>query len=132
MHMFLEQISLTNISPKRAISQDETIYPEPKKFLPERFMSGPDGFAAGKEPLDPRQFAFGFGRRFCVGINFAEAVVYTIVVSTLTTLNISKAVDKAGKEIEPSLEFEGPLIRCVADSETRRGSLTGTDWGYLF
>lgn len=40
----------------RAISRDETMYPSPEEFLPERFESKSD-------ILDPRQFAFGYGRR---------------------------------------------------------------------
>lgn len=35
------------------------VYPEPEKFIPERFLSG-----EGRIPQpDPRKTAFGFGRR---------------------------------------------------------------------
>jgi Cytochrome P450 len=45
----------------RAMLHDETEYPEPFSFLPERWILG-DG---GKEPRHPAKVAFGFGRR-CV------------------------------------------------------------------
>jgi Cytochrome P450 len=45
----------------RAMLHDETEYPEPFAFLPERWILG-DG---GKEPRHPAKVAFGFGRR-CV------------------------------------------------------------------
>lgn len=96
----------------RAISQDETNYPEPEKFLPERFMSE-NGTHNPEGPLDPRLFAFGYGRRICAGIHFAEAVVYSTVVSLLATVNISNAIDKEGKPIIPSREFTGSMTRCV-------------------
>jgi len=40
-----------------AMSRDDEVYPYPEEFLPERFL--------GEErQLDPREFAFGFGRRY--------------------------------------------------------------------
>jgi len=45
----------------RAMLHDEIEYPEPFKFLPERWILK----EGQKEPLDPAKVAFGFGRR-CV------------------------------------------------------------------
>ena len=39
----------------RAITQNPEFYPNPDRFLPERFM--------GKDVPDPREAVFGFGRR---------------------------------------------------------------------
>jgi len=47
---------------------DETEYPEPFAFLPERWILK-DG---QKEPRDPEKVAFGFGRR-CVLTSFIQA-----------------------------------------------------------
>lgn len=41
----------------RPLTRDETIYPEPEEFKPERFMGG-------SRLLDPRQYFYGFGRRY--------------------------------------------------------------------
>lgn len=40
----------------RALSRDENVYPDPYDFVPERFLGE-------KKQQDPREFAFGSGRR---------------------------------------------------------------------
>jgi len=47
----------------RAMSRDETRYPNPEVFMPERFLDS-EGMLNGD---DPAHFAFGFGRRICPG-----------------------------------------------------------------
>jgi cytochrome P450 len=43
-----------------SLARDGDIYPDPLEFRPERFL--------GPSPqVDPRKFAFGFGRRACPG-----------------------------------------------------------------
>lgn len=44
----------------RAMSQDPVTYPQPDKFIPERFLQD-DKDAA--HVVDPEKFQFGFGRR---------------------------------------------------------------------
>ncbi|KIL00351.1 hypothetical protein PAXRUDRAFT_8298 [Paxillus rubicundulus Ve08.2h10] len=76
---------------------DPDVYPDPFLFKPERFAPG-----EGQEPeADPHNGIFGFGRRQCPGIAFAEMAVFAQVSMVLAVFNISKAIDD-GKEIEPS------------------------------
>ena len=50
------------ISRSRAITRDESLYPEPNVFRPDRFMVPVDKEAERRR--DPRSYVFGFGRRF--------------------------------------------------------------------
>ncbi|KAF7299260.1 O-methylsterigmatocystin oxidoreductase [Mycena indigotica] len=81
----------------RAMCHDESIYPEPDKFKPERFLSD-----NGKVTSDPRMniMAFGHGRRVCVGQHLADDSVWASIVSILSVFNIAKARDSSGKEID--------------------------------
>ncbi|KAJ6559149.1 cytochrome P450 [Mycena vulgaris] len=78
-----------------AMTRDESIYPEPERFNPDRFFT-----ADGRLNDDDTVLAFGFGRRICVGRHTAEATVWAIIASVLSTFTIGKARDEAGSEIE--------------------------------
>ncbi|PCH39549.1 cytochrome P450 [Wolfiporia cocos MD-104 SS10] len=82
-----------------AMSQDETVYPEPQVFRPERFET-PDS-----HKNDPRKFAYGFGRRMCPGRHLAEANVWLAMAHMIATLEITKALDATGREIELQAAF---------------------------
>ena len=41
----------------RPLCRDEKVYSKPEEFDPERFMNNP-------KLLDPRQYFYGFGRRY--------------------------------------------------------------------
>lgn len=47
--------------PCRKMLKDPELFPNPDKFLPERYMEEVDEVTARKR--DPRNYAFGFGRR---------------------------------------------------------------------
>src|SRR6266478_342459 len=58
-------------STSRAISRDETVYPNPNAFKPERFLEPVD--TETKKRMDPRNYVFGAGRRRCPGIHLIES-----------------------------------------------------------
>ncbi|KAJ7774715.1 cytochrome P450 [Mycena metata] len=65
----------------------------------------------GAEPQpDPRDYAFGFGRRICPGQHLAEHSIWIQMVYSLLALTISKAVDADGKDIEPEIAFTSGVV----------------------
>ena len=49
------------------MSHDESVYPEPDQFIPERFLGA-------YKQRDPETIAFGFGARLCPGRHLAQLV----------------------------------------------------------
>ncbi|KAF7348393.1 O-methylsterigmatocystin oxidoreductase [Mycena sanguinolenta] len=84
---------------------DESRYPDPDKFNPERFLN-----ADGQLNADDHILAFGFGRRICIGRHAADATVWATIVSILSTFDIEKAKDEDGNIIEIEPAFSGDVV----------------------
>ncbi|KAF7330982.1 Cytochrome P450 [Mycena venus] len=89
-HMFTEDVEYNGyLIPRNttilvnawAISQDPEIYPEPDQFRPERFLGN-------KQQLDPREYAFGGGRRLCPGIDLADTMMFLALSGILAVFEI--------------------------------------------
>ncbi|KDQ11855.1 hypothetical protein BOTBODRAFT_635564 [Botryobasidium botryosum FD-172 SS1] len=94
-----------------AVTQDEDNYKDPNRFWPERFENPETA------ELDPYKYAFGFGRRICPGLHFADATIYITVVSILAAFNISKPRDENGSEVELDVPYTLGLISCPENFE---------------
>ncbi|KAH7333662.1 cytochrome P450 [Rhizoctonia solani] len=79
-----------------AIGRDSRHYKDPEIFNPDRYLN----------PNVPRPPVFGWGRRKCPGIHFAEASVFINIASLLATFTFSKKKDSSGQEIMPQIEVE--------------------------
>ncbi|KAF8712198.1 cytochrome P450, partial [Rhizoctonia solani] len=77
-----------------AITRDESVYVDPEKFNPDRFL----------DPDVPHAPAFGWGRRKCPGIHFGETSLFITIASLLATFTFSKKKDSNGNYIEPVIE----------------------------
>ncbi|KAH7686792.1 Geraniol 8-hydroxylase protein [Dioscorea alata] len=62
-----------------AIGRDETVWPEPNEFRPERFFEEEIDFKGRDFKLSP----FGAGRRICPGIPLASRMVHLVLASLL-------------------------------------------------
>ncbi|KAF8992407.1 cytochrome P450 [Cyathus striatus] len=80
-----------------AMAHDESIYPDPNKFKPERFFK-----ENGQLNGDISELPFGFGRRICPGRHMASATVWLTIATILSAFNIRKAKDDYGNEIPVS------------------------------
>ncbi|KAF8557536.1 cytochrome P450 [Imleria badia] len=79
-----------------AMSRDETRYPNPEAFIPERFLDS-EGIL-NKD--NPAEFVFGFGRRICPGRYTADASVWSGIATMLATLDFHAVKDANGNDIE--------------------------------
>ncbi|KAF9244245.1 cytochrome P450 [Melanogaster broomeanus] len=94
----------------RAMLRDPETYPEPNSFKPERF------FKDGKLDDEPStsNVGYGFGRRICPGRYTADASIWAGLVTFLSTMTISKALDAQGREIDVDPKFTCGVTSCPA------------------
>ncbi|KAF9445054.1 cytochrome P450 [Macrolepiota fuliginosa MF-IS2] len=86
-----------------AMLHDETIFPSPTEFKPERFIK--NGIISDDVP-DPESVAtFGFGRRVCPGSDVALSLIYITAASILAAFDILPALDEKGDPIKVVPEF---------------------------
>ncbi|KAJ7719464.1 cytochrome P450, partial [Mycena olivaceomarginata] len=88
-------------------ARDESIFPEPEEFRPERFT---DGVKLFTNIVEPRDFAFGYGRRVCPGRQIADSTVWITIVTMLYVFDIRKATGPDGQPIEPDLVLANSAI----------------------
>ncbi|EPT01646.1 hypothetical protein FOMPIDRAFT_124761 [Fomitopsis schrenkii] len=81
-----------------AILHDPELYPLPDEVIPERYLDSTDESIN----IDPRDFAFGYGRRACPGRIFAEDTLFIAAASLVAAFDISDALPLKGEEIEYS------------------------------
>lgn len=88
-----------------AMMHDESVYSEPDRFWPERYLSREEG--GNGEPLPVGNF--GFGRRVCIGRNLAENSLVIVLAMILATVEIGWPVGKDGREerFEAEWSFRG-------------------------
>ncbi|KAI0676617.1 CyP450 monooxygenase [Trametes maxima] len=92
-----------------AYAKEETHYPKPLAFKPERFLT-PDGQDLDPSVRDPAEFAFGYGRRVCPGRYFAEASLFLIVASVLFTMDVSPPRDAHGEPVKLEAKMTSGVI----------------------
>ncbi|KAF8442121.1 cytochrome P450 [Boletus edulis BED1] len=85
-----------------AVLHDESIYPDPSVFRPERFL--------GETPQpQPQKVCFGFGRRTCPGSHLAEESLFITVAMSLAVLAISKEVVD-GVQVTPKVDVTSGVV----------------------
>ncbi|KAI0784096.1 cytochrome P450 [Abortiporus biennis] len=85
---------------------DEKIFKEPYSFIPERYLDSEGKLKKLSKEEDPI-LGFGFGRRVCPGMYFADNAIFIAVAMMLYVFNITKAKDQNGVDIIPEVEYEG-------------------------
>ncbi|KAJ7087130.1 cytochrome P450 [Mycena epipterygia] len=84
------------------MNRDSRYYTNATQFSPERFLEFGDEIE-----LDPATSVFGFGRRACLGVQYATAVLFINMASILSVYSISTE----NTDIQPS--FSGGFVSHV-------------------
>jgi len=84
------------------------MFPSPNTFDPERFF-GPEKMAS--DASQQVEAVFGFGRRICPGRFFAEGNIWLFMANMIATMDIGKAVDERGRDVEVKVEYFGSVVR---------------------
>ncbi|EMD35288.1 hypothetical protein CERSUDRAFT_53668 [Gelatoporia subvermispora B] len=69
------------------------VYPDPTSFKSERYPN------SDAEMRNAHDLVFGFGRRSCPGVYFAEGTLFAIVSTVLAMVGILPGLDAQGNEI---------------------------------
>ena len=88
----------------RRMTHDPAVYQQPNEFRPERY-DGND--AEMRKVID---LVFGFGRRACPGMQFAEGSIFAIVSTILATSMVVPKLDEEGSKIVPEMEYTSGII----------------------
>jgi len=80
-----------------SMTHDPELYDDVDTFNPERHLHG--------QTKDPRDFTFGFGRRVCPGLHFANAETFLFITRVLTLFRVLPTVDETGAEQLPPLSY---------------------------
>ncbi|KAH7929989.1 cytochrome P450 [Leucogyrophana mollusca] len=87
-----------------AMSHDESVYPNSHEFIPERFLD-----SNGDLTDDTAQYAFGFGRRNCVGRYVADASLWSAIALMLATFKFAKVKDNDGNDINFEVKWSAGI-----------------------
>ncbi|EAU93067.2 cytochrome P450 [Coprinopsis cinerea okayama7 len=94
-----------------AVLHDPDLYPDPFTFKADRFVDREANARLGINALPDN--VFGFGRRFCPGQHVAFDFIFLVVSSLSSVFDVTKAVDKNGRVVEPVIDY-APLVLSVA------------------
>lgn len=91
-------LKLALIDDTRALLSDPEFFPEPDRFMPERYLT--EDRERNLKLRELTTAAFGQGRRVCPGRHFSDASMFITIASVLSAFNISAPPDKDGKPVD--------------------------------
>ncbi|XP_030558874.1 probable cytochrome P450 49a1 [Drosophila novamexicana] len=100
------------IFPHLVVSNDPTYFPEPKRFLPERWLKqgAAEGCPHAGQKIHPFvSLPFGYGRRMCVGRRFAEIELHTLLAKIFRKYRVSYDSDEFIYRVNSTYIPQSPL-----------------------
>ncbi|KAI7863483.1 cytochrome P450 [Spinellus fusiger] len=96
----------TLISDMYSIHRNPDIYPDPHKFIPERFINNTSTISASAngKPTERDQYNFGWGRRMCPGIYLAETEMFFAYTTLWARCTIEPALDSNNNPVYADIE----------------------------
>ena len=112
---FLIPKDSTVFCPAYGLHHNSALYPDPESYNPDRYINHPlqaMSYAGSPDYENRDHYAYGTGRRICVGIHLAERTQWRITARLLWAFNIRPMVDEDDREIELDTDAyeEGFLI----------------------
>lgn len=92
-----------------AMGQDQEIWPEPVKFMPERFLERTVDIVGGDFEFIP----FGAWRRICPGIPLAVRMVHLIIGSLLNQFKWRLPIEVERNGVDMTEKFGVTLVKAV-------------------
>ncbi|KAI7866128.1 cytochrome P450 [Spinellus fusiger] len=104
----------TLLSSVYTLHRNSDSYPDPEKFIPERFINNKSTlYASANGNIKERdQYNFGWGRRICPGIYLAETELFLTYTTLWARCTIEPALDSNGKPVYADIEsfVDGGLV----------------------
>ena len=103
------------LTSSRALHFDPSLYPDPERFNPDRYMgTAANDLTAGEcmntNDLSKRDhWSFGAGRRACAGYNLAENSLFILTARLLWAFDVKAPIDpQTGRAVEYDLWAYAP------------------------
>ncbi|KAF8149460.1 cytochrome P450 [Crassisporium funariophilum] len=96
-----------------AVTRDPSLFEDPDRFIADRYLPYElDAPHKPKEtPLDTSEFAFGYGRRICAGMHYAENMLFISMARIVATFDLKMAKDPQGNDVVPEAKFNSSIVR---------------------
>lgn len=91
------------------MGRDAHVWPEPEKFMPERFLAKMVNFKGGDFDLIP----FGAGRRICPGMPLAIRMMHLVLGSLLNQFKWKLPIEVERNGVDMKEKFGVTLIKAV-------------------
>lgn len=92
------------------LHHDESIFPDPYTFKPERFLDGNDCLVSAGHPNRRALFPFGAGRRVCLGETLAKNRLFLTVSALIQRYRLLPESDLNIKDIDPRNYANGVVL----------------------